>query len=255
MEAHGSFARQRCIECKTQYPDDLMHEHIGKGTVPRCQDETCKGLVKPDIVFFGEQLPSAFFEKRGLPAAADLAIVMGTSLTVQPFASLPGICRDETPRLLINKERVGDLGCRADDVTLLTDCDEGVKQLAKACGWLEELEDMWAKTAPASAEKIQSKLQEEPTTEERVQKTNDELVADEVEKLTRQIDESLKLSQEHKEKAREHLESSELAKKVPQDLEGSSKDPETTSEPVPTTKTEGAGLDHVFPHLDKKSSL
>ena len=58
------------------------------------------GLVKPDIVFFGEQLPRRFYELAGIPvhpgmdcsdsdfASCDLLIVMGTSLVVQPFASL-----------------------------------------------------------------------------------------------------------------------------------------------------------------------
>jgi NAD-dependent SIR2 family protein deacetylase len=47
--------------------------------------------VKPDIVFFGESLPDRFWEaaESDIPAA-DLLIVMGTSLVVQPFASLVG---------------------------------------------------------------------------------------------------------------------------------------------------------------------
>ena len=50
-----------------------------------------EGLVKPDIVFFGESLPSRFFQiKQTDFPQADLLIVMGTSLTVQPFASLIG---------------------------------------------------------------------------------------------------------------------------------------------------------------------
>ena len=50
-----------------------------------------EGLVKPDIVFFGESLPPRFFEKMKTDfPQADLLIVMGTSLTVQPFASLIG---------------------------------------------------------------------------------------------------------------------------------------------------------------------
>jgi Sir2 family len=55
----------------------------------RCQG--CGGLVKPDIVFFGEALPEAFFERvqQDMPAC-DLLIVLGTSLMVQPFAMLPG---------------------------------------------------------------------------------------------------------------------------------------------------------------------
>jgi NAD-dependent histone deacetylase SIR2 len=78
-------------------------------TVPHCVDTSCNGLVKPEIVFFGEQLPAAFFDNRDLPSQADLAIVMGTSLSVHPFASLPQLCTEKTPRLLINSDQVGDL--------------------------------------------------------------------------------------------------------------------------------------------------
>lgn len=52
-----------------------------------------EGLVKPDIVFFGESLPARFFQYMAADfSKADLLIVMGTSLTVQPFASLIGQC-------------------------------------------------------------------------------------------------------------------------------------------------------------------
>jgi NAD+-dependent protein deacetylase SIR2 len=98
IEAHGSFATQRCIECKTEFPEDLMKRQIRDKEVPHCIVPQCNGLVKPDIVFFGEQLPEAFHNNRLLPYEADLVIVMGTSLSVQPFASLPGQCREETPR-------------------------------------------------------------------------------------------------------------------------------------------------------------
>ena len=94
VEAHGSFARQRCIECKTVFPDDLMKSSINKREVPHCLTPECKGLVKPDIVFFGEALPEDFHANRMVPSAADLCIVMGTSLTVQPFASLPSFCAE-----------------------------------------------------------------------------------------------------------------------------------------------------------------
>ena len=56
-----------------------------------CKCNVCGGLVKPDIVFFGESLPETFFSRveSDFPAA-DLLIVMGTSLVVHPFASLVG---------------------------------------------------------------------------------------------------------------------------------------------------------------------
>lgn len=96
VEAHGSFATHSCIECRASYPDDLMRKTIQEKGVPRCLQ--CKGLVKPNIVFFGEQLPESFHMNRSLPAAADFCIILGTSLTVQPFASLPSFCREGVPR-------------------------------------------------------------------------------------------------------------------------------------------------------------
>ncbi|SMR56526.1 unnamed protein product [Zymoseptoria tritici ST99CH_3D1] len=196
IEAHGSFARQSCIECKTPYPDDDIRAHINAKTIPRCYE--CNGLVKPEIVFFGEQLPAEFFAARGLPAEADLCIVMGTSLTVQPFASLPGMCRDDTPRVLINQERVGGLGGRSDDVLILGDCDDGVRKLAEACGWTEELEALWAATArdgeAAGGEKKVAGGKKE--------KYTDEELGDEIDKLTREVDETLNSSKWHDSKVR-----------------------------------------------------
>lgn len=197
VEAHGSFARQSCIECKSPYPEDDIKKHIADKTIPRCYE--CKGLVKPEIVFFGEQLPAAFFQARSLPAEADLCIVLGTSLTVQPFASLPSMCRTSTPRILINKERVGSLGASADDVLILGDCDEGVRKLAEACGWLEELEDLWAQTASKyRSAKVPTEVAE-PAVKQR---TTDEELEDKIAQLTKEVDETLNLSKWHEEKVR-----------------------------------------------------
>ena len=189
VEAHGSFARQRCIECKTLYPGNLMKQAVSRYEVPRCLASQCNGLVKPDIVFFGEMLPEEFHRNRFLPSAADLCIVMGTSLTVQPFASLPGLCPMGIPRILINLERVGGLGSRADDVLILGDCDAGVRRLVTALGWGSELEALYKDVHP---EKMVS-----DEDHERVQKTAFEEVNDMINKLTKEVNETLKITNEH----------------------------------------------------------
>lgn len=160
-----------------------MKDAVNKREVPHCQTPECNGLVKPDIVFFGEALPEKFHANRTLPGAADLCIVMGTSLTVQPFASLPGFCEDGVPRLLINSERVGGLGTRADDVLLLGHCDDGVRKLASALGWTDELEDLWNETRPAEDKK-----------ELAAEKSMYEVLEAEIAALTKDVDESLKIS-------------------------------------------------------------
>ena len=66
---------------------------------PKCKD----GVVKPDIVFFGEDLPEDFRSSFAPDfAGCDLLVVMGTSLQVQPFASLIHRVPQTTPRLLVS---------------------------------------------------------------------------------------------------------------------------------------------------------
>jgi NAD-dependent histone deacetylase SIR2 len=216
IEAHGSFASQHCIDCKELYPDEEMHEKVAKSEVPHCHK--CNGLIKPDIVFFGEALPSSFFDNRDLPAEADLCIVMGTSLQVQPFASLPSLCSEGVPRVLINKEQVGGLGSRKDDVLLLGDCDAGVLRFARALGWEEELEALWEKTNPD----LQSRAEETAPPQ-----TRDERLHDEVERLTEEVDRTLGLTEAYQRKVHEKLESHES----------------------PEAHRQSGGLGHVFPHL------
>ena len=190
VEAHGSFASHHCIECGSSYAEQKMTEAIEKRIVLHCEMPQCHGLVKPDIVFFGEALPAAFHHHKSIPADADLCIVMGTSLTVQPFASLPNFCVEGVPRLLINLERVGSLGSRADDVLFLGDCDAGVRKLAKALGWLSELESLWKTT---TADVNHAMLPKDQVSGH--EKGNVDL---QVAKLSEEVDRSLRISDSHR---------------------------------------------------------
>ncbi len=196
VEAHGSFAHHRCIECKTAYPDDMMKEAVQNCEVPYCLGPHCNGLVKPDIVFFGEQLPEEFHLNKTLPAAADLCIIMGTSLTVHPFASLPGYCAEGVPRVLINLDRVGSLGSRADDVLLLMDCDSGVRNFAAVLGWAEELEAL-----RTESNSIEVKKEPAPTSES----FKDEFLNYQIGELTREVEMSLEITAKHEALIRKQL--------------------------------------------------
>ncbi|KAG5350502.1 hypothetical protein C0989_010788 [Termitomyces sp. Mn162] len=155
VEAHGSFATHRCIDCWTPFDGNEMRDIVlakrapGEGVrIPRCKIKECGGLVKPNIVFFGEPLPERFI--RTIPAIgeADLLLIIGTSLTVHPFASLAGMADHKTcRRVLINLERVGDIGRRPGDTVLLGECDVIIRELCAALGWADELEEAWAETA------------------------------------------------------------------------------------------------------------
>ncbi|KAF9485768.1 NAD-dependent deacetylase sirtuin-2 [Pholiota conissans] len=144
IEAHGSFATQRCIYCHEEYDDEKMREHILSKKIAKC--DSCGGYVKPDIVFFGEALPDNFIGAVPNLRYADLLIVMGTSLTVQPFASLADRVDYSCPRVLINLDLVGSFGSRSDDVVLLGKCDDVVKKISKELGWEDELIRLWNET-------------------------------------------------------------------------------------------------------------
>lgn len=119
VAAHGNFDSASCIVTGEQVCIDEVRDAIMAGpTGVAAMNEKHGGLVKPDIVFFGEQLPDRFYQLAGIRHPSipelrpgepdfdkcDLLIVMGTSLVVQPFASLIDRVPKECPRLLLNRE-------------------------------------------------------------------------------------------------------------------------------------------------------
>jgi NAD-dependent SIR2 family protein deacetylase len=63
VEAHGSFAASHCLRCHREADQDYVkREGLIGGNVVKCEVGECGGLVKPDIVFFGETLPQRFFQ-------------------------------------------------------------------------------------------------------------------------------------------------------------------------------------------------
>ena len=133
VEAHGSFASASCRRCRARYDQawlaaalrlPLPGQPVAEGAtaaaaaaaaadarapavIPRCAAPRCGGVVKPDIVFFGEDLPARFHALwKADVAAADCVLVMGTSLAVHPIAGLPvsPLLRARTPRVAVNRE-------------------------------------------------------------------------------------------------------------------------------------------------------
>jgi len=103
QEVHGSALRNYCRSCGKTFSFDEVVTTARAGTVPHCG---CGGVIKPDIVFFGEALPEKVFETaRELAEEADLILVLGTSLEVQPAASLPRLTiRNGGKLILINDQ-------------------------------------------------------------------------------------------------------------------------------------------------------
>ncbi len=89
FELHGNIERNYCIRCHTNYADEDI---LGKKAPPKCA--RCGGLVRPDVVWFGEALPED--QWMGAVQAAETAQVffcVGTSAEVYPAASLPFLAK------------------------------------------------------------------------------------------------------------------------------------------------------------------
>uniref|UniRef100_A0AC11BZU6 Sirtuin 3 n=1 Tax=Ovis aries TaxID=9940 RepID=A0AC11BZU6_SHEEP len=142
VEAHGSLASATCTTCRRPYPGEDFWADVMVDRVPRCP--VCSGVTKPDIVFFGEPLPARFLLHLADFPMADLLLILGTSLEVEPFASLSDAVRSSVPRLLINRDLVGSLARnpRGRDVVQLGDVVHGVKRLVELLGWTDDLQDL-----------------------------------------------------------------------------------------------------------------
>jgi NAD-dependent deacetylase len=100
VEFHGSAARMHCFRCGQAVPEG---EPPGPEEVPRC---SCGGVLRPDVVLFGEPIPvQALEEAQQAASRCDLMLVVGTSVYVYPAAALPAIARSMGARILeVNPE-------------------------------------------------------------------------------------------------------------------------------------------------------
>ncbi len=116
VELHGNLTRSYCVECgKPAGPGALAA--IENGGEARCP--ACGGLLRPDVVWFGEMLPEGAFERAAEAAArADVFLSVGTSAVVYPAAGLPLIAKESGAYVAeINVER-SDIAHALDEVVL-----------------------------------------------------------------------------------------------------------------------------------------
>ena len=124
LELHGNARRVRCSDCGRRTDGDPVFERAADGDIPPTCD--CGGVYKPDVVLFGEQLPGAVIQRaRALARESDVFLAIGSSLVVEPAASLPRLAASpETTVGIVNLESTpvdstADLVCRADVTTVL----------------------------------------------------------------------------------------------------------------------------------------
>merc|ERR1719506_1370320 len=183
VAAHGNFDTAHVIDTHPEEEADIseLKAAIFKGEEGwKALREEKGNLVKPRITFFGEELPKRFQSLAGRDvASADLLIVLGTSLVVQPVCNLVSGVTGSVPRLLINREPAGmfyelrngfrfetpegcnlwesNEGCKerfanTRDAFYAGDCDSGTHALAKALGWDKDLETLVASKGAATVE-------------------------------------------------------------------------------------------------------
>ncbi|WP_234417445.1 Sir2 family NAD-dependent protein deacetylase [Miniimonas sp. S16] len=85
-EVHGSLRTTSCLACGATQETPEVLARLGQDPDPHCP---CGGVLKVDVVYFGEMLPGGTFERAvGATRACDVFVAVGSTLTVQPVASL-----------------------------------------------------------------------------------------------------------------------------------------------------------------------
>jgi len=144
VEAHGHVRSAHCARCGFETDIEYVIAGIKKMVPVKCP---CGSFVKPDIVFFGENLPNRYWEltDEDFPKCK-LLVVLGTSLQVNPFASMVDWVGPKVPRFLINREPAGAFADgQSNDFFIQGDCDEAVEAIAAQLGLSEELKKLRAK--------------------------------------------------------------------------------------------------------------
>lgn len=101
FELHGNMQWAKCLSCHHRFPmEEIVQGMKEEDEVPDCPD--CQGMLKPDAVFFGEQLPQeTLMEAARRSRNCDLFIVVGSTLIVYPAAYMPVYARDAGAKIAI----------------------------------------------------------------------------------------------------------------------------------------------------------
>lgn len=97
-EFHGTSRTMSCIRCGSSYD----REQVSLETIPpRCTGVACRGILKPDFIFFGEGIPQevmklSFYEAQ----VADVFLVVGTTGEVMPACQVPILAKENGAKII-----------------------------------------------------------------------------------------------------------------------------------------------------------
>jgi NAD-dependent deacetylase len=134
IEIHGNFRNATCIGCyETSAGQDMIEYLMEHEGVPTCQ--ACGGTLKPNVILFGEQLPfSELQASHEETSRCDVMLVAGSSLIIEPAASLPKLARQHGARLIfVNLEPtwlddVAEVVIHADVAQVLPEIVDGLSE-------------------------------------------------------------------------------------------------------------------------------
>ncbi len=133
IELHGNIYRNYCIECGKRYDYVKLDTRNG---APACEE--CSGLIRPDVVWFGETLPmDAIQDAQQHAASADVMFSVGTSAVVYPAADLPRAAKTHDAYLIEINPEPTDISMIADE-TIHNKAGEALPVLLKQYkAWLD----------------------------------------------------------------------------------------------------------------------
>ncbi len=101
LELHGTARQVSCLDCSARYDTPSMHElFLSMDAVPPCA--ACGGMLKHAVVSFGQSLPADVLQaSMQMARQADLLLVLGSSLVVEPAATIPRYARQHGARVVI----------------------------------------------------------------------------------------------------------------------------------------------------------
>lgn len=98
-ELHGNTRQIKCLDCNEKFTMEEIYNRLEKEFPPKC---SCGGMLKPDVVLFGEPLPQEELAKAWHVAqVCDVFLVVGSSLVVYPAAQIPVIAKNNGAFLVI----------------------------------------------------------------------------------------------------------------------------------------------------------
>jgi NAD-dependent SIR2 family protein deacetylase len=168
LQCHGTLATASCMTCGRQQPAAKYMQDVQKGKTIYCscweehraeqqksrgrsgkkkrkfeeiedsdseEADFPKGLVKPDMTFFGEEVASSYAPRLEQDKMkVDLLIIIGTALKVEPVNELLLNIPPNVPQIWVSRDRCQREGVKV-DIELLGDCDVIMEELARKAGW------------------------------------------------------------------------------------------------------------------------